>query len=699
VAGAATAITVTSTEGGGQHERSFEMDHVQVCGVSPLYGWWVQPIQALGQWRPKLDDVIVSGLFGPSLTTNYSDNSPLYYPTCGITLDNSYAPSIGKIDIWSCNRGLQCVTPVSGDPSDAPEGAFLHEPTIVNCREGVFWETPGQQPQLNMGGGHVNCRDWNVCLYSKKYMQISDFLFYQYGFVGSPLTISNGGNPLSATATSIPVATIGAQTWPAIMTLSSGEKISVTGYSGGSLTGVTRGQFGTTAVSVADGTGVYGATVGVLATAIPTSAEADTLTVTGAPTGGTFTLTFTWNSVTYTTAAIVYNATATVVAAALQAATGSTALPANCVAVAGGPLPATAMTVTWQNGVTGQVTGQSAASSLTGGSSPTVAFVSTTAGSTPPTTITLVSTAGMPSIGAVLIGSEWWVYNNLVMGMDGIHLNNAVRGNLGTVDPGTTYAVGTIVAASPCDVISVGSSVLKITDNIFQFNANNNRINVLSIQSVDVIMSDNYHAAQGYASAVDYQSTGFRSEQTRLGATGTLTTATPTRILDGGPDTRVVADKWRGVRVYQTSAKAIATSGTAGTTAPSPTSVTWDALWPGTTDTEGMWGGAGSSAFTIPANDGIKAVRVTVQVAWQKNSTGDRLLELSQDGVYTEIGIGRVNVTPSTDDLTYMEIATAPIPVKAGDTIRLGAGQSSGVGLNLGGSQYTWICVEVVEGA
>jgi hypothetical protein len=305
----------------------------------------------------------------------------------------------------------------------------------------------------------------------------------------------------------------------------------------------------------------------------------------------------------------------------------------------------------------------------------------------------------MPSIGAVLIGSEWWVYNNLVMGMDGIHLNNAVRGNLGTVDPGTTYAVGTIVAASPCDVISVGSSVLKITDNIFQFNANNNRINVLSIQSVDVIMSDNYHAAQGYASAVDYQSTGFRSEQTRLGATGTLTTATPTRILDGGPDTRVVADKWRGVRVYQTSAKAIATSGTAGTTAPSPTSVTWDALWPGTTDTEGMWGGAGSSAFTIPANDGIKAVRVTVQVAWQKNSTGDRLLELSQDGVYTEIGIGRVNVTPSTDDLTYMEIATAPIPVKAGDTIRLGAGQSSGVGLNLGGSQYTWICVEVVEGA
>ncbi len=94
--------------------------------------------------------------------------------------------------------------------------------------------------------------------------------------------------------------------------------------------------------------------------------EVQTVTITGAPTGGTFTLTFG----AATTAAIAYNATAATVQTALQALAD---IGANNVVVTGGPGPATAWTVEFTGtlGFANQAT-MTATSSLTGGSSPTV---------------------------------------------------------------------------------------------------------------------------------------------------------------------------------------------------------------------------------------------------------------------------------------------------------------------------------------
>lgn len=103
--------------------------------------------------------------------------------------------------------------------------------------------------------------------------------------------------------------------------------------------------------------------------------EVQTVSITGTPTGGTFTLTFGGA----TTAPIVYNATAAAVDSALEAL-GS--IGTGGVTVTGGPGPATAWTVTFTGvlassnvaPITGSATG------LTGGTTPTVTVTTTTPG-------------------------------------------------------------------------------------------------------------------------------------------------------------------------------------------------------------------------------------------------------------------------------------------------------------------------------
>lgn len=116
-----------------------------------------------------------------------------------------------------------------------------------------------------------------------------------------------------------------------------------------------------------DTTGLYEPYAG------PTS-EVQTVTVTGAPTGGTYTLTFSGQ----TTAALAYNATAAQVKAALEALSN---INVGDVLVTGGPHPGTPIVVTFAGQYLGDDVAQmTATGSLTGGTSPAVAVATTTAG-------------------------------------------------------------------------------------------------------------------------------------------------------------------------------------------------------------------------------------------------------------------------------------------------------------------------------
>jgi hypothetical protein len=114
------------------------------------------------------------------------------------------------------------------------------------------------------------------------------------------------------------------------------------------------------------------------------TSEVQTVTITGSPTGGSFTLTYSGQ----TTAAISWDATAATVDAALEALSN---VGAGDVSVTGGPGPGTPWTVTFTGALAvTDVPQMTAASSLTGGTSPAVAVSTTTPGVTasPPLSVT-----------------------------------------------------------------------------------------------------------------------------------------------------------------------------------------------------------------------------------------------------------------------------------------------------------------------
>jgi hypothetical protein len=137
-------------------------------------------------------------------------------------------------------------------------------------------------------------------------------------------------------------------------------------------------------------TGAGSPTVGLAHTTTgAVGAAVQTLTVTGTPTGGGFTLSFGGQ----TTGSIPFNATAAAVQTALTAL-GS--IGAGNVVCAGGPLPGTAVTVTFAGSlaVGPRPLIAVAANTLTGGSSPAPAIASTTAGVATADVQTLTLTGG-----------------------------------------------------------------------------------------------------------------------------------------------------------------------------------------------------------------------------------------------------------------------------------------------------------------
>ncbi len=118
----------------------------------------------------------------------------------------------------------------------------------------------------------------------------------------------------------------------------------------------------------------YSATgITTLTTGTPTN-EVQRVTITGTPTGGSFTLTFNGQ----TTAAIAYNAAASAVQSALEALSNVASGDVTCT---GGPLPGSFVTATFggQYAAT-NVPAMTATGSLTGGSTPAVAVTTPTEG-------------------------------------------------------------------------------------------------------------------------------------------------------------------------------------------------------------------------------------------------------------------------------------------------------------------------------
>lgn len=164
------------------------------------------------------------------------------------------------------------------------------------------------------------------------------------------------------------------------------------------------------------------------------TAEVQTVTITGSPTGGTFTLT--WNG--QTTAPIAFNASAATVQAALEALSNIAPGDVSVAGSAGGP-----WTVTFNDrGNVAQMTASGAG--LTGGTAPAVGVATTTPGVAP------APTAGtwMYATGPVQVRLAPIEFNSMVVWADNRYLITADRLFAATYDPCNAHALAVTVPAT-----------------------------------------------------------------------------------------------------------------------------------------------------------------------------------------------------------------------------------------------------------
>jgi hypothetical protein len=138
--------------------------------------------------------------------------------------------------------------------------------------------------------------------------------------------------------------------------------------------------------------------------------EVQTITITGAPTGGTFTVTFGGQ----TTAAQARTATAGTLQTALQALSS---IGAGNVLVTGGPGPTTPYVVTFAGALaSSDVAQMTAAHTFTGGTTPNISVSTTTPGVSTPVTVTTgtsgVATSPAPSVTTTTRPDLTWSYSD-----------------------------------------------------------------------------------------------------------------------------------------------------------------------------------------------------------------------------------------------------------------------------------------------
>lgn len=153
--GGGTAITVTQPVGGNRHNRSLYIQDVDINVSDVTQNFWNKGINATGCWRPYIRSVLVGGPFGPGVSSDLSDSSPLFDMLIGMDLDDTYHPDIVNCYIWSCSTGISCISA----ESPGPEAFRMDSTNIVSVKTAVSWLRIDREPTIWITNCHINYRN------------------------------------------------------------------------------------------------------------------------------------------------------------------------------------------------------------------------------------------------------------------------------------------------------------------------------------------------------------------------------------------------------------------------------------------------------------------------------------------------------------------------------------------------------------
>lgn len=147
-----TGLRFTLVPGGNQHQRSVVLDNVEAKGEAIATDCFDTFIDLTGNWRPLVRGCVSGGPFGPGVSSDQSDSSPMFTATAGIVIDDCYDPSIENCHVWSAYTGISSI--------GTDQEALRITNTVINgVRVALDFFRTTREPIIWIDNCHWNYRD------------------------------------------------------------------------------------------------------------------------------------------------------------------------------------------------------------------------------------------------------------------------------------------------------------------------------------------------------------------------------------------------------------------------------------------------------------------------------------------------------------------------------------------------------------
>jgi len=166
-----SAISFRQPPGGNQHIRNIVLRNIDISNYnnSPNLNF-KKAITIVGAWRVLIDNVFVSGFFGPKA----KDVIPKI-DIC-FNLEETYSPTIVNSRCWNSKIGLNLIS----RHNPGPEGLMVSHSKFVNTQIGINIDFISKEPGGFITENHINAIKYGIKVKNRKFLIINENLMYRH---------------------------------------------------------------------------------------------------------------------------------------------------------------------------------------------------------------------------------------------------------------------------------------------------------------------------------------------------------------------------------------------------------------------------------------------------------------------------------------------------------------------------------------
>ncbi len=164
-----SAIKIFQTFGGNQHRRNVILRDLEISNFKNINDFYfIDAISLYGVWRPLIDNVFISGFYGP-----HFNSKKILMHSCFL-LNEVYSPTINNTRCWSSKIGVNIIS--SKNPG--PEGLMISNSKFVETLVGINIDFVSQEPGGFITNNHINSIKAGINIKNRKFFIIKNNLMY-----------------------------------------------------------------------------------------------------------------------------------------------------------------------------------------------------------------------------------------------------------------------------------------------------------------------------------------------------------------------------------------------------------------------------------------------------------------------------------------------------------------------------------------